>query len=89
MLVFGSTVAGVRMLSVILGTLCIPIVYGIGRLSWGPVAAATAAWLMAVSHFHIHYSRMSQIFIYSAILMALMMLLLLGIAGLFLARQRR
>ena len=41
----------------------------------GPVAGATAAWLIAVGHFHVHYSRMGVIFIESTLLMAIMMLL--------------
>ena len=75
MLVFGDTVPGIRMLSVLVGTACIPVVYGLARVSWGPLAAATAAWLLAVSHLHIHYSRMATIFIESVLAMAVMMLL--------------
>ena len=74
--VFGPTVWGIRLLSVVLGTLCIPVVYCIGRVGWGPTAGATAAWLIAVGHFHVHYSRMGVIFIESTLLMAVMMLLL-------------
>jgi Dolichyl-phosphate-mannose-protein mannosyltransferase len=74
--VFGADVAGVRTLSVILGTACIPMIYVTARLGWGPVAGAVAAWLMAVSAFHIHYSRMAQIFIYSCVLMVTMMMVL-------------
>jgi 4-amino-4-deoxy-L-arabinose transferase-like glycosyltransferase len=76
MTVFGASVFGIRMLSVIASVLCIPVVYAIGRVGWGPAAGATAAWLMAVSHLHIHYSRLALIFIESALLMAVMMLLL-------------
>ena len=39
---------------------CVPVVYAIGRLGWGPVAGAIAAWLLAVSHLHIHYSRFAR-----------------------------
>jgi 4-amino-4-deoxy-L-arabinose transferase-like glycosyltransferase len=73
--IFGPTVFGLRLLSVVLGTLCIPVVYASARVGWGPVAAAAAAWLIAVGHFHVHYSRMGVIFIESALLMAIMMLL--------------
>jgi 4-amino-4-deoxy-L-arabinose transferase-like glycosyltransferase len=73
---FGPTVAGLRMASVVAGVICIPIVYGIGRVGWGPLAGATAAWLMAVSHLAIHYSRLAQVFMLSTTLTAAAMLLL-------------
>jgi 4-amino-4-deoxy-L-arabinose transferase-like glycosyltransferase len=76
MAIFGDNVYGLRMLSVICGTLCVPVTYAIGRAGWGPAAGAVAAWLIAVSHLHVHHSRMGVIFIESALLMALMLLLL-------------
>jgi 4-amino-4-deoxy-L-arabinose transferase-like glycosyltransferase len=76
MWLFGPTVFGIRMLSVVAGTLCVPVVYAIGRVGWGPVAGAIAAWLVAVSHLHIHYSRVSLIVIESVLLSAVVMLLL-------------
>ncbi|MGE3271560.1 MAG: ArnT family glycosyltransferase [Chloroflexota bacterium] len=73
--VFGPTVFGLRVLSVILGTLCIPVAYGLGRIGWGPAAGAIAAWFMAVGHLHVQYSRLGVPFIESPLLMSLMMLL--------------
>jgi hypothetical protein len=73
---FGASVASLRMVSVLAGVLLIPVVYAIGRIGWGPVAAALAAWLMAVSHLHNHYSRLAQIFMAAALLSAIVMLLL-------------
>jgi 4-amino-4-deoxy-L-arabinose transferase-like glycosyltransferase len=59
MAIFGQTEFGVRMLSVIFGTLCIPTIYLIARLYWQKMAAFMAAWLLAVSHLHIQYSRIA------------------------------
>jgi 4-amino-4-deoxy-L-arabinose transferase-like glycosyltransferase len=56
---FGESLYGLRALSVLFGALCVPVVYGIGRLGWGRIAAFTASWLLAVSHFHLHYSRIA------------------------------
>jgi 4-amino-4-deoxy-L-arabinose transferase-like glycosyltransferase len=76
LMLFGRTVFGIRLLSVIVGTLCIPVVYSIGRIGWGTAAGAAAAWLIAVSHLHIHYSRMATIFVESTLLTSVMVLLL-------------
>ncbi|CAN5437402.1 hypothetical protein BH10CHL1_BH10CHL1_02920 [soil metagenome] len=59
MLVFGETETGLRYLSVIFGALCIPLVYLIGRLGWGRVAGFIAAWLIAVAHLYLQYSRIA------------------------------
>lgn len=55
--IFGRTGLGLRLLSVIAGVLCVPLVYQLGRLGWGALAGLVAAWLMAISHLHIHFSR--------------------------------
>ena len=73
---FGSTATGARMVSVLAGVLCVPVVYGIGRVGWGPVAAAIAAWLLAVSHLHIHYSRLAHGYMVATLLTATTMLFL-------------
>jgi len=58
MLLWGKNLTGLRMLSALTGTMCIPLVYLIGRKSWGKVGGFGSAWLMAVSHFNIQYSRL-------------------------------
>jgi 4-amino-4-deoxy-L-arabinose transferase-like glycosyltransferase len=73
---FGPNETGLRMLSVLFGTACIPLLYAIGLAGWGRVGAASAAWLMAVSHLAIHYSRQGFIFVESVFGMLLMMWLL-------------
>jgi len=76
MLVFGTTVFGLRMLGIVFGALAVPVVYAIGRAGWGPAAGAIAAWLFAVSHLQNHYSRLGTFVIESVPLMALVLLLL-------------
>ena len=59
MLLFGETATGLRVISVIFGTLCAPLLYAIGRVNWGRITGLTAGWLLAVSHLHIQYSRIA------------------------------
>lgn len=59
MWLFGETLAGLRILSAIVGAFCISLLYGVARLGWGRAAALTAGWLMAISHLPIHYSRIA------------------------------
>jgi len=56
---FGDSVVGVRMLSAIIGALAVLGTYVlIRRLMGGPIAFVAAA-LLAVFHFHIHFSRLA------------------------------
>jgi len=73
---FGDSGTGLRMLSVMFGSLCIPLVYAIGRTGWGPAAGITAATLMATSHLCIQYSRIALNNIESVWAICLAMLLL-------------
>jgi len=59
LLCFGNSLTGLRILSAIFGALCAPTLYAVGKVGWGRVAGLTAAWLLAVSHLHIHYSRIA------------------------------
>jgi 4-amino-4-deoxy-L-arabinose transferase-like glycosyltransferase len=59
LLLFGDTITALRTLSAVVGALCAPLIYLIGRLAWGRIAGFTAGWLLAVSHLHIHYSRIA------------------------------
>ena len=59
LLLFGDTITALRTLSAVVGALCVPLIYAVGRLGWGRIGAFTAAWLLAVSHIHIHYSRIA------------------------------
>lgn len=59
LLLLGDNITALRTLSAVFGALCAPLIYAVGRLGWGRVAGFTAAWLLAVSHLHIHYSRIA------------------------------
>ncbi len=54
---FGETMAGVRMLSALLGSLTIASTYVLGRLLFTRRIAMVAALLLATYHMHIHFSR--------------------------------
>jgi hypothetical protein len=59
MVLFGETITALRILSAIVGGLCAPFLYATGLLGWGRITGLTAGWLLAVSHLHIHYSRIA------------------------------
>lgn len=56
--IFGDTVFGLRLLTALLGVATIPALYALARLLYGRVIALGAAALLAVYHFHIHFSRL-------------------------------
>jgi len=76
---FGRDEAGLRMLSTLTGTLSIPLLYLLMRYEYGCVAGMASAFLLAVSHLHIHYSRLAQAPIHSSTF-ALLVVLLLAMA---------
>ncbi len=73
---FGRDEIGLRMLSVMFGTLCVPLTFAIARIGWGRLAAFSAAWLLTVSALHIHFSRIGLNNIESVCCMILVVLLL-------------
>jgi len=73
--IFGRNEIGVRMMSALFGAACIPLVYLIGRKFWGKLAGFSAAWLISVSHFSIHYSRIGLNIMESTFFMILFILL--------------
>jgi 4-amino-4-deoxy-L-arabinose transferase-like glycosyltransferase len=74
---FGRNETGLRLLPALFGAASVPFLYLIGRSGWGVLAGAMAAWLMTVSHFHIHYSRIAVPNIANAFVMVLLVWLLL------------
>jgi len=74
---FGDSITGLRLLSAGFGAVAAPAVYLIGRLGWGRVAGTAAGWLLCVSHFHIHYSRIALNNIESSSSIAVAMVLVL------------
>ncbi len=73
--VWGSNEVGLRMLSALWGAAGIPLLYLLGRVGWGRIAGFTAAWLLTVSHLHIHFSRIGLNNIHSVAAMVALMLL--------------
>lgn len=55
--VFGDTIGGLRMLSVVIGAATVPVLYVYARMWYGWGIALMATSLLTVFHFHIHYSR--------------------------------
>lgn len=59
MALFGETMNGLRMLSILTGGLVVGGLYLMGRAGWGRGAAIFMAGFGATSHFYIHYSRIA------------------------------
>src|SRR5919199_3201440 len=57
--IFGDSVAGVRILSAIVGSATVATTYFLARLLYGRRQAGIAALLLATYHFHIHFSRLA------------------------------
>jgi hypothetical protein len=55
---FGVNVFGLRMLSILIGTLTLPIFYLFVRQLFDQRTALVATAILVVSHFHIHFSRL-------------------------------
>ncbi|MFW5943167.1 MAG: methyltransferase domain-containing protein, partial [Chloroflexota bacterium] len=81
----GRSVLGLRLVSIIAGTLTVPALYLIGRRLWGEVVALSAALLLAGYHFHIHYSRLGTTNAWDPLLA----LLALGTVGIAFHRSTR
>ena len=59
MRLFGETVAGLRMLSALLGAASVLTTFLLARELWGRRIAWLAAILLTFGHYHIHYSRLA------------------------------
>jgi 4-amino-4-deoxy-L-arabinose transferase-like glycosyltransferase len=59
MRIFGTTVAGLRMLSVLAGTAAVLTTFLLARELWGKRVALFAAALLAFGHYHLHFSRLA------------------------------
>ncbi len=54
---FGPGPVAVRTLSVLVGTLTVPVLYALGRRLFGPAAGLLAALVIAVAPLHVYYSQ--------------------------------
>jgi len=59
MQLFGETVAGLRMLSVLIGTASVLTTFLLARELWGRKVAWLAAVVLTCGHFHLHFSRLA------------------------------
>lgn len=59
MKVFGTTITGLRMLSVLTGTAAVLTTFLLARELWGRRVALFAAALLAFGHYHLHFSRLA------------------------------
>ncbi len=73
---WGQTTAGLRLMAALAGSLTIPAVYLLGRQTYGWLAGALAAILLAFSHFHIHFSRIGLNNIWDGLFLTLILLTL-------------
>ncbi len=71
MRLFGETVEGIRLHSVLFGTLTIVTTYSLARLLWGRRVAVIAAALLATYHYHIHFSRSALVNTYDTLFLTL------------------
>lgn len=72
---FGRTVAGLRMLAVLIGTVSVLLTYLLTRRLLGRQAALVAAFLLAAQHYHIHFSRLGSINIFDTLFTPLLVYL--------------
>jgi 4-amino-4-deoxy-L-arabinose transferase-like glycosyltransferase len=85
MRLFGETVEGIRLHSVLFGTLTIVTTFALARALWGRRSALIAAALMTTYHFHIHFSRSAMANVYDTLFLTLV----LGLIWLGWSTQRR
>lgn len=73
---FGDSVAGVRALSGLVGTATVLFTYLLARRLLGQPTAVIAACLLAVFHFHLHFSRLASIQVMDALTVVVVLYLL-------------
>jgi 4-amino-4-deoxy-L-arabinose transferase-like glycosyltransferase len=76
MRVFGVTVAGLRALSVLAGTVTVLTTFLLAKELWGRRVAWLAAIVLTCSHFHIHFSRLGSNQIFDGLFITLSLWLL-------------
>jgi 4-amino-4-deoxy-L-arabinose transferase-like glycosyltransferase len=74
--IFGSSAFSARFLSVVVGTATVPLLYATGRRLMGEKAGLLAAFLLAISPFHVYYSQEVRMYV---------LVTLLGLAAFYFA----
>lgn len=74
-MIFGTTETGLRSFSALCGIVAIPLMYVLGRDLFSRRIGLYAAFLLAFSHFHIHYSQEARNYAY------VVMVVILGMVG--------
>ena len=59
---FGTSLRSLRLPSALLGLACIPLLYWLGVLMGSPLAGALAAALLALSGYHVFWTRVARMF---------------------------
>jgi hypothetical protein len=77
MALLGDTVLGARAQAAVVGTLAVVATYLLGRRVLGKGFASVAAFLLAINHMHLFFSRLSSNMVEDTLLGPLMVLLLL------------
>lgn len=73
-LLFGTTELGLRSFSAVCGILAVPCIYVLGRDIAGKRVGLYASLLLALSHFHIHYSQEARNYAYVVLVVILGMI---------------
>jgi mannosyltransferase len=73
-LFFGTTEVGLRSLSAVFGVAALPLMYVLGREMYSQRVGLYAALLLALSHFHIHYSQEARNYAYAVLVVILGMI---------------
>lgn len=73
-LVFGTSEAALRSCSAFLGVIAVPFMYLLGKRLWNARLGLFAAFLLTISHFHIHYSQETRNYTYLVLVVLLGML---------------
>ena len=77
----GSSVFALRFLSLVLGVLTVPLVYGLARLAFGELVGLLAALLCAISPFQVYYSQEARMYALATLFTTLSMFLLAKIVS--------
>ena len=82
----GETIFGLRFIGVAIATLAVPLIYALGKITFGRYAGFLASFLMAISPFHVWQSQVLRNY---GMLLTLNLLSIYGLFRFILARSGR